>query len=212
MIRLRSGLWAAMAASALLLQAQPVSPKLAPGRILVATEECHDPDFAQSVILLVDYQEQGGVLGLMINRRTKVELARLFPELPSSAKNRTDAVYAGGPVTLSVIGLERSRAKVEKADLVFGEVYSITDKDVLEQTASSGKPPDSFRVYVGYAGWTGPQLRGEVDRGFWHVVHGDANLIFDPHPETIWDRLNRRTQPLARAWRDVAGPMRAELR
>ena len=37
------------------------------------------------------------VVGLIINRRTQIPLARVFPEL-KEAKGQTDPIYRGGPV------------------------------------------------------------------------------------------------------------------
>src|SRR6185503_15171621 len=58
---------------------------LAAGKFLVASRELLDPNFAETVVLLVRY-EPDSVLGLIVNRRTKVSIARAFPELPDSAK------------------------------------------------------------------------------------------------------------------------------
>lgn len=181
--------------SALLLQAQPEEPHLAAGSLLVANEDSQDPYFAKSVIVLVHYDEQG-VVGLILNRKTKVEVSRIFPGVPG-AKGRSDPVYSGGPVTLGVMALLRSQNPPDKAAHVFGDVQAIVDKDLLEETVSAGKSPSVFRVYVGYAGWTGPQLRGEIERGYWHVLRGTAGVVFDPDPDTEWERLNRKTLPRA---------------
>jgi len=82
---------------------------------------------------------------------------------------------------------------------VFSDVQAITDKDLLEETVTAGKPPSIFRVYIGYTGWTAPQLQNEVERGFWHVLAGSSSIVFDPNPETLWTRLNRKTMPRAYA-------------
>jgi putative transcriptional regulator len=190
------GIFCAAVAVSALLRAQPEAPHLEAGRILVASEESPDPYFAQTVILLVHYGERG-VVGLILNRRTKVEVSRIFPGVPG-AKDRPDPVYSGGPVTLGVMALLRSQNTPDKAAHVFGDVQAIVDKDLLEETVSSGKSPSMFRVYVGYAGWTGPQLRGEIERGFWHVLRGSSTAVFDPNPDTEWVRLNRKTLPRVR--------------
>jgi putative AlgH/UPF0301 family transcriptional regulator len=31
----------------------------------------------------------------------------------------------------------------------------------------------------------------EIDLGLWKVVPGDVAMIFDPHPETLWQRAVR---------------------
>src|SRR4029077_519578 len=80
-------------------RAQGVSDvdKLAPGRFLVASRDLGDSNFAQTVVLLVQYGDEQGALGLIVNRRTDVQLSRVLEDVPE-AKNRTDPVYVGGPV------------------------------------------------------------------------------------------------------------------
>src|SRR5437764_5063498 len=79
-----------------LVQAQGARAEdLMAGKLLVAQRKLRDPNFAETVVLLVHYDEDGA-MGLVINRRTKFPLSRLFPEI--TGKPLTDPVYAGGPV------------------------------------------------------------------------------------------------------------------
>lgn len=48
------------------------------------------------------------------------------------------------------------------------------------------------RIYIGYTGWTGAQLRQEWMRGLWRVMPGSAGAVFDPEPERLWERLQGR--------------------
>jgi hypothetical protein len=54
----------------------------------------------------------------------------------------------------------------------------------------------AFHVYCGYAGWTGPQLRHEVDLREWFIFPGDAATVFDPDPGSLWSRLIEKTETL----------------
>src|SRR5215472_18262235 len=94
---------------------------LGPGKLLVASRELADPNFAKTVVLLVHYDTEG-VVGLMLNRRTDLPVARVFAQL-EAAKGRSDTVYLGGPVgTPTVFALLQSTDKVEEAEHVFGGV------------------------------------------------------------------------------------------
>src|ERR1700677_3003594 len=98
---------------------------LAVGRLLVASRDLGDPNFAKTVILLVHYDEDKGAVGLVLNKRTDVPISRVFHDL-KEASGRSDPVYIGGPVELSsVLALLKSPAKPEGADKVFGDVYLI---------------------------------------------------------------------------------------
>src|SRR6266849_9290467 len=93
------------------------------GRLLVASRKSRDAELARTVILLVNFDEQGAI-GLIVNRPSKVTLPVAFPEL-KGAKGRSDPVYAGGPVAVGIRALFRSRTQPEKAIPVFAGVYLI---------------------------------------------------------------------------------------
>jgi putative AlgH/UPF0301 family transcriptional regulator len=173
------------------------------GKFLVASQDLADPNFAETVVLLVKYEEDG-VVGLIINRPTKIRLSRLAEQL-KTAKGRSDPVYAGGPVgKSSILGLVRSRSKLEGGEFVFDDVYLITSKAPLEKTIAAES--SMFHVYLGYAGWTGPQLEREVELGGWYIFGGNSDSVFDTGPESIWQRLIRKTE------QQVASAPRPDMR
>src|SRR5215472_11988757 len=166
-------------APAVFLPAQSRNARdLGPGKLLVASRELADPNFAKTVILLVHYDTEG-VIGLMLNRRTDLPVARVFAQL-EAAKGRSDTVYLGGPVgTPTVFALLQSTDKVEEAEHVFGGVYWISTKTALEKAISSRPDPRVFHVYAGYAGWTAEQLSNEVRLGGWFIFQADNQAVFN---------------------------------
>ena len=185
----RWGIWVVAAlACAPSLGAQSARPKdLATGKLLVASRKLLDPNFAESVVLLVDFQETG-VVGLVVNRRTGTPVSRALAI--AEAKSRPDPVYVGGPVEESVVmALARLGANPGGAAQVLGGLYLISTKPLLAKTMASSLAASAFHVYLGYAGWSGPQLRNEVDSGAWFIFPGDAALVFDPDPGSLWSRL-----------------------
>jgi len=166
---------------------------LAAGKLLVASRDLADPNFAQTVVLLVHYDAQG-VLGLILNRRTDVPLSKVLDDI-KGAKGRSDPVYVGGPVELpAVFALLKSSAKVEGAEQIFGGVYLISAKPLFEQTISSRPDPGVFHVYLGYAGWTKDQLQKEVDLGAWFIFPADASTVFNSDPDSLWPQMIRKTE------------------
>jgi putative transcriptional regulator len=171
-------------------------PEFAPGKLLVASRGLADPNFVQTVIVLVQVDPQGGVLGLVINDRTDVPLAKALADF-KSAKGRQDTLYVGGPVgKTGILALVRSRTKPESGEHIVGDVYLVSTRTVLEKFMEGAKANGSrgVRVYAGYAGWTLGQLRMEVRAGAWHVFPGDASAIFDSDPDGLWRRLIRKTE------------------
>jgi putative transcriptional regulator len=166
---------------------------LAPGKLLVASRDLRDPNFAKTVILLIHYDDQG-VVGLILNRRTGVALSRVL-ESYQGAKDRSDLAYLGGPVELpTILALLQSQAKVEGAERIFSGVYLISTKPLFEQTLSAKPGPQVFHVYLGYAGWTKDQLRGEVELGAWFVFPADTAAVFNSDPASLWPQMIRKTE------------------
>src|SRR5579863_2913683 len=105
----RMAIVAAVAAGALAAQSQKPED-LAPGKILVTPRKSPDPLFAESVILLVQYDETSA-LGLMLNTPTNIHISEALAEL-KGAKKSPDFVYLGGPVEPEgVMALLRGPAK-----------------------------------------------------------------------------------------------------
>ena len=164
---------------------------LATGKFLVATHGLLDPNFAETVVLLVEFQESG-VVGLVVNRRTRLPISRALTV--QEAKGRPDPIYIGGPVEQTgIMALARSNADVAGAKHVLGDVYLIATKTLLNKSLASPIAASAFHVFLGYAGWSAPQLRGELDRGGWYIFPGDAASVFDTDPASVWNRFIART-------------------
>lgn len=161
------------------------------GKLLIAKRELADPNFAESVVLIVHYDSDKGAVGLILNRRTTVPLSKILPQVKGV---REDPVYEGGPVeTASAQALVRSREKPEEATRVLSDVYASGSKDVIEKLITSGARPADFHLYAGYAGWSPSQLEKEIDLGGWSVLRATTEIVFDENPDTLWQRLQHDT-------------------
>jgi putative transcriptional regulator len=194
--RLRYGLSIAvgtlLCASVLLAQSRRPED-LGVGKLLVAPRDFSDPNFAESVVLLIEYSEDGAV-GLMINRQTKLPVSRLLPELKGSDKYSGPA-YLGGPVSLeAVLALLQSRAEPPPTQQVLGDVYLLSTKTDLEAALAAGAGQNQLRIYFGYCGWGPGQLENELQRGDWYIFDGSEQAVFDSNPATLWSRMIARTE------------------
>jgi putative AlgH/UPF0301 family transcriptional regulator len=160
---------------------------LAVGKLLVMERKAPDPAFAESVILLIRYRADG-VMGLMLNRAAGVSLSRLR-ELDGTS-NRSDPVYVGGPVELgAVTALTRAANAPSDGDHVGADLYAVRTKQAIETVLKASKGPDDIRIYLGYCGWTLPQLQNEVAYGSWRIFDHGERFAFDSTPATLWERL-----------------------
>jgi|SRR5271166_3690990 len=183
---------------------------LGAGKLLVASRQLGDPNFAQTVVLLVRYDAEG-VVGLILNRRSDLPISRVLDGI-QAAKERSDPVYVGGPVEPSVFGLFQSAAKVEGAQHIFGTVYMISTKPQFEQIISARPDPSGFHAYLGCAGWTNDQLREEVELGAWFIFPADAGTVFSSDPDSLWPQMIQKTElKFARSGPADAGLPRAGL-
>lgn len=179
---------AVLAATAALTAQSTRVQDLGLGKLLVASRKAPDPIFAETVILVVRY-ENSGTVGLALNRRSKVPVSQALEGF-NGAKQRPEPVFSGGPVeSKGVLALVRANTMPEGADHVIGKVYLVSSKAVLEKSLAGKAGPDDLRVYLGYTGWGGGQLESEIKRGFWSIFPGSADLAFDPDPGSLWLRL-----------------------
>lgn len=161
---------------------------MAKGQFLVASRHLRDPNFSETVVLLIDY-DRNGAMGLVINRPTEVKLSKIFPEM-EGLQHRTDTLYIGGPVGINqILMLIRSSNQPKESRRIVEDIYISSSPTVFKQMINHGESEKKFRVYAGYAGWAPGQLNHEVSRGDWHVLSADSETIFRKTPSDIWPEL-----------------------
>ena len=175
--------------------------ELSKGKFLVASKQLRDPQFFETVVLLLEYDSKGA-MGLVINRPTTVKLSKVLPDIEGLQK-RSDTIYLGGPVAKNqLMLLIRTSSPPEGSRLVFKDIYLSSSQTVIEKMIDKPDTPERFRVYAGYAGWAPGQLDHEVSRGGWHILQADEESVFDKTPSEIWPELIRRSSAL---WVRVVG-------
>jgi putative transcriptional regulator len=160
------------------------------GSLLVATPALGDPTFRRTVILVLDHDE-GGTLGVVINRPTSVEVAEILPDWHDYSAT-PGVVFRGGPVALdSALGL----AGVAGDDEPLGFRRVVGDLGLVDLDA----PPEllvpelsALRVFAGYSGWGSGQLDAELEEGSWFVVEAEPRDPFSGDPERLWSQVLRR--------------------
>src|SRR5258708_460249 len=176
------------------LTAQSVrTEEIAQGKFLVAHRKLADPNFAEAVVLIVHYDSKGA-MGLIVNRKTRITLARIFEDV-KEASGQSDPLFLGGPVEpRGVFALLRSETKPRAATHVFKDIYLVTSKTALDKIVATNPDPKRFRAFMGYSGWGAGQLEAEMATGSWYVFPGSATTVFEPAPGTVWDRMIRITE------------------
>ena len=176
-------------AGALSVQLREAAP--ARGTFLIASREFLSPAFARRVVLLLDYDEQGGI-GLIINRPSRVPLASAVPGFEGLTE-RNDYIHSGGPVQRNrLFMLIRADARPAGTAQILEDTFGSSTLQPLRNLLASGEAGSAeFVVYAGYAGWAPGQLEAEIERGDWHVATGRSEYVFDIDPAEVWRRLIR---------------------
>lgn len=165
--------------------------QLAAGTVLVAARNLPDPNFTDTVVLLIEYSADGAA-GLVLNRSSGVPLSRALPSV-EGASAVTAPAFIGGPVSRESL-LALSRAECDGCVAVARDVHLVKSASVLTTLLADGADERRLRVYVGYAGWGTRQLEAEVRQGAWRVLAADARIVFDPDPSTQWRRMIERSE------------------
>jgi putative transcriptional regulator len=153
--------------------------------LLVARPELPDPNFEDSVVLVMN--NLGPVpAGVIINRPMKMGVSRLFPDL-QRLEQLPDTVYFGGPVDFGTVWfLFRADTPPEHAVKAFNGVCLSASEDLLRELLGRDKPMEGLRIFIGHSGWAPGQLETEVAHGDWTLAPASADAIFNRKSEHPW--------------------------
>ncbi|MCW2882999.1 MAG: hypothetical protein JWQ95_7099 [Sphaerisporangium sp.] len=167
------------------------------GGLLVATPLLDDPNFRRGVVLILEHDEDGGTLGVMLNRPSEVTVTQVLPSWDSLVSG-PPVLFEGGPVqTDSALAL----ASVPSGEEPLGwrRLHAGTAAVSKLGTVDLDAPPEilagevtQMRIFAGYAGWTTGQLEAEIREGSWYVVEAEPGDTFDSHPSNLWRSVLRR--------------------
>jgi putative transcriptional regulator len=174
-----------------------IPPEIKTGTFLVAEKDLMDPNFRESVVLLIQHNGEG-TMGLIINRPTKIHISEALPEIKALRETK-ERIFIGGPVGINqLFTLIQSEKLQDEKDVVrvLEGVYFNASLDILENALAESGPGLTFRGYVGHAGWLPGQLEMELARGSWRIKQGDAFTIFQKDSEQIWRDLSEEKEKL----------------
>ena len=159
------------------------------GRLAVASPWLLDPNFARTVVLLLEHNDDGA-LGVVLNRPSEVDVSEALPEWASQSVEPT-VVFVGGPVQgNALIGL--AAAWTDEAVSGWTPLIGRLGAVDLSHPGDLGSGVGDVRVFAGYAGWGPSQLEGEIDAGAWFVLDPAPDDALSPAPERLWRSVLRR--------------------
>jgi len=151
------------------------------GSFLVARHSLQDPNFRQTVVLILQHGSEGA-FGVIVNRRAPV-------------KKPSYEIFIGGPCESPGLILLHGHPDLASASEEEEPKEAAPGIFLGGATAASwiGDLPEGatlrVRLITGYSGWGAGQLEGEMALGTWAVVPANGQLLFDTPPEELWDHL-----------------------
>jgi putative transcriptional regulator len=163
-------------------------------QVLIAMPGMVDQNFVGSVTLLCQHNDAGAI-GITINRLSTYNLGEILGQLKIECTDeaiRQRPVLEGGPVAPDRGFVLHSPLRDYESSMAVGsDIMVTTSRDVLTDIAA-GKGPDKYLVALGYAGWGGGQLEGEMLANAWLSVAADTDIVFDmPLPNRFDGALGR---------------------
>jgi len=153
------------------------------GHLLVATPQLPDPNFAKSVVLLIQHTQEGA-LGVVLNRPIGKTVEDLWQQVSDESCSCQEQVYMGGPVSGPLLALHTDKRRAELE--IFPGVYLAAQKANLD--ALVGQQKHRFRVFLGNAGWGEGQLESELEQGAWLTTAATLDYVFYDD-EDLWQEV-----------------------
>ncbi|MFL5796713.1 MAG: YqgE/AlgH family protein [Actinomycetota bacterium] len=158
------------------------------GNLLAAGPALLDPNFARSVVLIGDHDEEGA-LGVVLNRPLPVTVHDAAPPLATLVDGDA-SLFQGGPVQPQAAVVIAEFERLEDAGLIAFDSIGFLMGEVDEEVAGRLR---RVRVFAGYAGWGPGQLEAELEEeGGWIVEPALPSDPFTEQPESLWSSVLRR--------------------
>ncbi|MBI4586551.1 MAG: YqgE/AlgH family protein [Planctomycetes bacterium] len=166
------------------------------GSFLVASPGLVDPNFARTVVFIVEHNAEGA-FGLVLSRPLNLTLwnlcGKIFEdpgELSSKEILEKYTVYTGGPVQPSAVFFLHNLVETGKEAIKPGVILGSQPEDLRLILARLGKAnAPLLRIFFGYAGWAPKQLEKELKAGGWLVKPATLEQVFHQSPESLWNQM-----------------------
>ena len=161
--------------------------------LLIAMPAMDDPNFRHAVALLCQHDE-GGAMGIVINRVSEYTLGELLAQMDIVAGDAAlgDAgVLTGGPVQPERGFVLHDDPREWNSTLRLAPGLAVTtSRDILDAMARGDGPAHAL-VALGYAGWSAGQLEEELAQNSWLTVPADDAILFRTPLVERWQAATR---------------------
>lgn len=159
------------------------------GKLLVATPSLVDPNFRQTVLLMLEHNAEGA-LGLVLNRPSELPVKGVIDEW-AAAVSTPPVVFVGGPVSQSSV-IALATVALDDADDNWSPVAGRLGTVDLDRNPSEIGGLDEVRIFAGYAAWAPGQLEAELNEDAWFVFDHSGRDPFAKEPGELWWQVFER--------------------
>jgi putative transcriptional regulator len=151
------------------------------GKLLVASPALVDPNFARTVVLITEHNDEGA-MGIVLNRPAEALVTEVLPELAEIAADET--LFVGGPVQPDAIVLLAEFSDPGAAAWIVAADVGLAAAD--RELSELADVVRRGRLYAGYSGWGPGQLEAEVELDSWIIEPPMPAELFPDDPDTLW--------------------------
>ena len=161
------------------------------GFFLVANKTMRDSRFKNTVIIMLD-NDENGAWGLVVNKPlASVPLSSLIHKSKKTTNKEKELynvkipIYWGGPVNDNQIMILHSKEYKNETTKNFNNLSISSDYKILFEIAEKKGPKKSL-VIMGISSWGPGQLEGEMEKETWVLSDSNIDLIFDMDNAKKW--------------------------
>lgn len=168
------------------------SPPFLTGQLLLAMPGMGDARFEQAVIVMAAHDEEGAIGVGIGHERLGLTLRDLLKQLDIDPREAPGApVHHGGPVEPGRGFVLHSTDWAGQDTVQVAGLCALTGTQDVLHAIAEGKGPSRYVVSLGYAGWDGGQLEGELTQHGWFTVPASEDILFENTAEQRWSAAFR---------------------
>lgn len=151
------------------------------GQLLVAMPGMWDPNFAGTVSLICEHNQEGAI-AFVINQPLDIGLKSVLEqtglEIDPSVKDQP--VLSGGPVSVERgFVMHRPDERTWMSSMSVSDCIHITASDDIIKAMAQNQGPKDAILILGYAGWAPGQLEQEILENSWLTLPATPDVVFD---------------------------------
>lgn len=156
------------------------------GHFLIATPSMDDPNFRQTVMLMIQH-DSDGALALVLNRPSNLTIEQAWEQVGSSPCHCQGILGIGGPCQGPIMALH-NREDVGEKQVLPGVFLSVEEENI---SWLMRRGADHINCYIGYAGWSPGQLEEEIAIGSWKTIPAQSAIVFTAELEGLWKQVTQ---------------------